>query len=84
MAALSAKAAIVSVGLAVADVGNTAEPRMKRLGWSWLLSSLSTTALFGSLPNPIVEELKSLNANEMTPIEALALLSRLVDQARQG
>jgi DNA mismatch repair protein MutS len=41
-------------------------------------------ALFGSLPNPIVEELKSLNANEMTPIEALTLLSRLVDWARQG
>jgi DNA mismatch repair protein MutS len=41
-------------------------------------------ALFGSLPNPIVEELKSLNANDMTPIEALALLSRLVDRARQG
>jgi DNA mismatch repair protein MutS len=41
-------------------------------------------ALFGSLPNPIVEELKSLNANEMTPIEALTLLNRLVERARQG
>jgi DNA mismatch repair protein MutS len=41
-------------------------------------------ALFGSLPNPIVEELKNLNANEMTPIEALTLLNRLVERARQG
>jgi DNA mismatch repair protein MutS len=41
-------------------------------------------ALFGSLPNPIVEELKGLNANEMTPIEALTLLNQLVERARQG
>lgn len=41
-------------------------------------------ALFGPLPHPIVEELKRLNANEMTPLEALTLVSRLVDQAKQG
>ena len=41
-------------------------------------------ALFGPMPHPIVEELKGLNANEMTPIEALTLLNRLVDRARQG
>jgi hypothetical protein len=29
-----ARAAMVSVGLAVADVGNTVDPRMNRFGWS--------------------------------------------------
>ena len=41
-------------------------------------------ALFSSLPHPIVEELKHLDPNEMTPIDALALLNRLVTRARQG
>ncbi|HUQ20076.1 MAG TPA: DNA mismatch repair protein MutS [Gemmatimonadaceae bacterium] len=40
--------------------------------------------LFGSLPSPIVEELKTLDANGMTPIEALTLLNRLVERARQA
>jgi len=47
-------------------------------------SDKNQLALFGSLPNPIVEELKNLNADQMTPIEALTLLSRLVDRARQS
>jgi DNA mismatch repair protein MutS len=41
-------------------------------------------ALFGSVPHPIVEELKHLDPNEMKPIDALALLNRLVTRARQG
>jgi DNA mismatch repair protein MutS len=41
-------------------------------------------ALFGSLPSPIVEELKAMDANAMTPIEALTVLNRLVERARQG
>ena len=40
--------------------------------------------LFSSIPNPIVEELKQVDPNELTPIEALALLNRLVGRARQG
>jgi DNA mismatch repair protein MutS len=40
--------------------------------------------LFGSIPHPIVEELKQVEPNELTPIEALALLNRLVSRARQG
>src|SRR5438477_4622989 len=47
-AARRANAAMVRVGLAVAEVGKTAEPRMKRLGWSWLRRSASTTELLGS------------------------------------
>jgi DNA mismatch repair protein MutS len=41
-------------------------------------------ALFGPMPHPIVEELKHLDPNEMTPMDALTLLNRLVDRARQG
>ena len=40
--------------------------------------------LFSSIPHPIVEELKHIDPNELTPIEALALLNRLVGRARQG
>jgi len=40
--------------------------------------------LFSSIPHPIVEELKQVDPNELTPIEALALLNRLVGRARQG
>jgi len=41
-------------------------------------------ALFGPMPHPIVDELKQLDPNAMTPIDALTLLNRLVDRARQG
>jgi DNA mismatch repair protein MutS len=41
-------------------------------------------ALFGPMPHPIVEELKHLDPNRMTPVDALTLLNRLVDRAKQG
>ena len=41
-------------------------------------------ALFGPTPHPIVEELKHLDPNRMTPVDALTLLNRLVDRAKQG
>jgi DNA mismatch repair protein MutS len=40
--------------------------------------------LFGPLPHPIVEELKGLNPDEMKPVDALAILDRLVARARQA
>jgi DNA mismatch repair protein MutS len=40
--------------------------------------------LFTSVPHPLVEDLKKLDPEKMTPIEALALLDRLVSRARQG
>jgi len=40
--------------------------------------------LFGLAPNPIIEELKQLDPNEMKPIDALAILDRLVTRARQS
>ena len=40
-------------------------------------------ALFGSEPNPIVEELKGMDPNTMTPMQALDTLARLVSDAQQ-
>ena len=47
-------------------------------------TSKEQLTLFGSIPHPIVEELKRLDPEEMKPIDALMLLNRLVDRARQG
>jgi DNA mismatch repair protein MutS len=40
--------------------------------------------LFGSAPHPAVDELRSTDPNSMTPMEALALVDRLVTLSRQG
>jgi len=40
--------------------------------------------LFGSLPHPVVDELREMNPDSMTPLEALTLLNQLVTRARQG
>jgi DNA mismatch repair protein MutS len=41
-------------------------------------------ALFGPPPNPVVERLRALDPNGLTPLEALTLLDELVRAARQG
>jgi len=40
--------------------------------------------LFGTTPHPVVDELKKIDTEKMTPLEALTLLDRLVSRARQG
>jgi len=40
-------------------------------------------ALFG-LPHPVVERLRELDINTMTPLQALAQLAQLVEEAREG
>lgn len=40
-------------------------------------------ALFGSEPNPIVETLKGIDPNNMTPLQALDTLARLISDAQQ-
>jgi DNA mismatch repair protein MutS len=40
-------------------------------------------ALFGEMPHPVVQQLRNVEPNTMTPIQALALLARLVDEAKQ-
>jgi DNA mismatch repair protein MutS len=41
-------------------------------------------ALFGSAPHPVVERLKTIDANAMTPLQALELVARLAEEARRG
>ena len=41
-------------------------------------------ALFGSLPHPVVDKLGKLDPNAMTPLQALDVLARLVDEVKSG
>lgn len=43
----------------------------------------SQLALFGVMAHPVVQQLKNLEPNNMTPIQALELLARLVDEVRK-
>jgi DNA mismatch repair protein MutS len=40
-------------------------------------------ALFGVMTHPVVERLKNVEPNKMTPIQALEMLAQLVDEVRQ-
>ena len=40
--------------------------------------------LFAAVPDPLITELKNMNPDSMTPIEALTILHRLVSRAQQG
>jgi len=39
---------------------------------------------FDFLEDPIVQKLKAVDVNKLTPLEALALLAELAEQARRG
>jgi hypothetical protein len=39
--------------------------------------------LFGVMTHPVVQQLKKVEPNKMTPIQALELLDRLVNEAKQ-
>jgi len=58
-------------------------PTGKR-GQSGKQAPVDQLTLFGSAPHPVVDELKNIDTEKMTPIEALTLLDRLVSRARQG
>ena len=45
---------------------------------------LGQLGLFGSAPHPVVEQLKGVDPNTLTPLEALQLLAKLADEARKG
>ena len=40
-------------------------------------------ALFGLMPHPVVQQLRNVDPNAMTPIQALEMLARLVDEVKQ-
>jgi len=46
--------------------------------------SFDQLTLFASVEHPLVDELRKVEPDRMTPMEALALLDRLVSRARQG
>jgi DNA mismatch repair protein MutS len=43
----------------------------------------SQLALFGVMTHPVVQQLRNLEPNVMTPIQALEMLARLVDEVKQ-
>jgi DNA mismatch repair protein MutS len=43
----------------------------------------SQLALFGVMTHPVVQQLKNVEPNAMTPIQALEMLARLVDEAKR-
>jgi DNA mismatch repair protein MutS len=40
-------------------------------------------ALFGAMPHPVVQQLRNVEPNTMTPIQALEMLARLVDEVKR-
>ena len=43
----------------------------------------SQLALFGVMPHPVVQQLRKVDPNTMTPIQALEMLARLVDEVKR-
>lgn len=58
-------------------------PQGKR-GQSSKPGPVDQLTLFGAVNHPVVEELKKIDTEKVTPLEALTLLDRLVSRARQG
>jgi DNA mismatch repair protein MutS len=40
-------------------------------------------ALFGLMTHPVVQQLRKVDPNTMTPIQALEMLARFIDEAKQ-
>jgi len=58
-------------------------PQGKR-GQSGKQAPVDQLTLFGGGTHPVVDELRKIDPQKMTPLEALTLLDRLVSRARQG
>ena len=58
-------------------------PRSGRAPTQPVSGSGDQLALFGVMTHPVVQQLRNVEPNEMTPIQALELLARLVDEVRQ-
>jgi DNA mismatch repair protein MutS len=58
-------------------------PRARRTQRDVRVSSEDQLPLFGVAPHPVVEQLKRVEPNTITPIQALDLLARLVDEAKR-
>jgi DNA mismatch repair protein MutS len=58
-------------------------PRSGRVARVPTETSEGQLALFGLMPHPVVQQLKNVEPNAMTPIQALEMLARLVDEVKQ-
>ena len=58
-------------------------PRTGRAGTVATDATDSQLALFGVMTHPVVQQLRNLEPNAMTPIQALEMLARLVDEVKQ-
>jgi DNA mismatch repair protein MutS len=59
-------------------------PRTAKVRPSSQLGGDDQLALFGSETHPVLQHLRKLEPNTMTPIQALEVLARLVDEATRG
>jgi len=48
-----------------------------------LVNTEDQLALFGLMTHPVIQQLRKMEPNSMTPIQALEMLARLVDEAKQ-
>ena len=58
-------------------------PRSDRASKAPLEDTDDQLVLFGLMTHPVVEQLRKMEPNSMTPIHALEILARLVDEAKQ-
>jgi DNA mismatch repair protein MutS len=58
-------------------------PRSGRASRGPLDNTDDQLALFGLMTHPVIQQLRKMEPNSMTPIQALEMLARLVDEAKQ-
>ena len=58
-------------------------PRSGRASRASLDNTDDQLALFGLMTHPVIQQLRKMEPNSMTPIQALEMLARLVDEAKQ-
>jgi DNA mismatch repair protein MutS len=58
-------------------------PRSERAPRTSLANMEDQLALFGLMTHPVIQQLRKMEPNTMTPIQALEMLARLVDEVKQ-
>ena len=58
-------------------------PRSGHVPRTPLVNMEDQLALFGLMTHPVVQQLRKMEPNSMTPLQALEMLARLVDEAKQ-
>jgi DNA mismatch repair protein MutS len=59
-------------------------PRSGHASRASLIKTDDQLALFGLMTHPVIQQLRNVEPNNMTPIQALEVLARLVDEAKQN